>query len=470
MIRTLQSDSGSTQALCEMINVRDIARLVQTCTAWARWISEDNSRLVIQSIKITSRKVDSFAHCGWIQRSLRSLIFIEMTRRHPATFNTLLPLLPRLVRLKSLQVITSLRALNGQLFEESFGALSSSLLVLDVHFIAYCTVDVAPMLSAVSLLTNLETLVIRGCRLCEIDLSSLLSLTKLTRLATGNRSDRCDPAQVLMLSRMVSLTDLDFGAWLPSLSGSLQLTDSGKAELEQGLGTLVRLRQENGAAPLHRLYLGSQVQVHRESWRVLSQLRELEEIKAFWSREITADEWMLLAQFQQLRSLKMSPMELEPLTQPQTHRAMLDLKPVFSALQHCCALRELSLRRYLELRAADVALLARPPALEKFSGDYLRIESLAPLAAAPALLVLSLQNCTGILGESVNMREMIPPLPLLTCLTITDQVESRLTESEAAPFNAALLLRLPRLSQFVGNLIQADSSEDELSESDDDEG
>lgn len=73
----------------------------------------------------------------------------------------------------------------------------------------------------------------------------------------------------------------------------------------------------------------------------------------------------------------------------------------------------------------------------------LRLESLAPLSAAPALTRFHFKSCKGLGGETINVREMIPAMTLVTELCIRDQ----LSAADAETSTVALLQRLPRLTR-----------------------
>ena len=98
------------------------------------------------------------------------------------------------------------------------------------------------------------------------------------------------------------------------------------------------------------------------------------------------------------------------------------------------------------MRKEHVSMLARFPALESFEAHWICIESLAPLSAAPRLTALALHQCSGLDAELVNIRTMIPALPLLQSLTLYERAENRLSAADMEPFNAALFARLPNLA------------------------
>lgn len=193
-----------------------------------------------------------------------------------------------------------------------------------------------------------------------------------------------------------------------------------------------------------------------QSWTALCQCTKLEEIDAHWSSTLTAADWMQLAAFHRLRTLQVREIETEEIAAQSVRRALLDVGLVFPALIKCRSLRSLQLFGHFDLRTEHVALLAKCPTLENLKCTCLRIESLAPLSTAPALTELSFKHSTGLLGESINIREMIPSMALVESLTIWDPTSNRLTAAEAEPFIVALLQRLPKLvrNQLIQPLLR----------------
>lgn len=175
-----------------------------------------------------------------------------------------------------------------------------------------------------------------------------------------------------------------------------------------------------------------------------AQCTSLESIDVRWSLTLTVEDWSRLSNFQHLRSLTVRSLCAG-------NPSMSDLSHALSTLMHCRSLRALTLHQ-VQLRTEHAALLARIPSLERFEGSWLHIESLAPLSAAPALTLLDLDRCFGFHGEDINVRELIPFLPLLRTLTIEDYYRSYVCAEAAAPFHAALQQRLPSLTELNSNM------------------
>lgn len=103
----------------------------------------------------------------------------------------------------------------------------------------------------------------------------------------------------------------------------------------------------------------------------------------------------------------------------------------------------------LELRTEHGAQRGSPRS-DSIAGDTQRpLPSCGVTGAAvqPALKELRLSWRAGLHDEPVNIREMIPSMALVTKLTIYDDRRSLLSGSEAEPLNAALLVRLPKLTR-----------------------
>jgi len=83
--------------------------------------------------------------------------------------------------------------------------------------------------------------------------------------------------------------------------------------------------------------------------------------------------------------------------------------------------------------------------------NFVEIESVAPLIHATKITKLHLRFCRGSPGV-VDFRRSLPPLPALTALEISDRC--RITAEQAAPLNAALFVRMPKLTseRFIQNL------------------
>lgn len=440
MLRLMARDSGARQSLFQMLSVTDLAALLATGRSWSGWICAEPS-VGKNWVRLKGRWLERFAGCQWIHRSVQHLRF-HCVPSHD--FNDFLRLMPRLTRLRWLWWFSCSVNPNPQLFRESLTAVSGTLQQL--------TADLGDSMQALwpalSVLTGLVYLCVDvpGPR-ADLDFSFLPALTRLDRLDVYCSADRdefrpCSDEQIEALSHCIALTDLACGQWL----ASKEINDRAQNTLVNNrFATLVRRRKENGAMPLRCLDLGGEPVIDWFAWQSLSQLTELKSIEAFWSPALTADDWRKLARFQQLESLTVKA--LFDWNDPQAAIPQTDLSHVLSPLQDCGALHSLTLAGEFDLCAEHVMLLAQLPALGQFQGRRLRIETLAPLSAASANLTeLDFSYCTGVGGDPINIRAMMPPMPFVSRLTLCDHRSSRMTAAAAEPFNIALLQRLPRLS------------------------
>lgn len=456
MLRILRGDSGSRQSLLSMLPIADLVSLLATSRSWRAWIEHGHS-LGSQRVTVWNYTQPSFSACGWVQQSTQSLQICYQT---PPGAKAVWSVVPSCTRLRTLHVKAYSCVVRGYRMRASFAAVSTRLQHLEFESI---NVDCAfALLLALGPLRVLESLVIRGSiDIPECDFAVVPSLPRLTRLILdeqGGRMKQCRPAQIEALARCTSLTDLDCGEWLPESHRHPTRRPPDEVENLDGIAMFLRLRADHGAARLRRWVLGSRPLVEPDGWRLVSQCTELEELDPCvrWSPALTADDWMQLRHFTQLRSISIFDGTRAGNADPAS--AVIDLSRVCSALVHCRSLRRVQLvgcgRRsdkfvnepLQPLLAADVALLARLPLLEWFHGRSLLLESLAPLSDAPALTELELFTCRGLHGELINLRAMIPAMPLLQSLTIEDADGVFSVGETAAPFDAALYQRLPKLT------------------------
>lgn len=314
---------------------------------------------------------------------------------------------------------------------------------------------VTNVFTTLSSLVNLESLsivatsVAAAFELTDIDLAPLVLLPRLHTFQFADQTGStfsCSAAQVDALAQCALLTNLECGQWMPRWGMRRAGSALSDRELMQidALARLNCLRHDNGAASLRRLDLGDAPMIFPQCWCVLSRCTALEKIDAHWSSTLTAADWALLATFTRLHTLGIR--ELECGFSPR-YRALLDLGVVLSSLLACRALRVLELEGPFDLHTEHVTLLAQIPSLETFHCSSVHLESLAPLSNAPALTSLTFRACCGLdSSELINIRVMIPPMPLLLSLAIFDEDESRLAPLQAEPFNAALFQRLPKLT------------------------
>lgn len=250
--------------------------------------------------------------------------------------------------------------------------------------------------------------------------------------------------QVEALAQCMALTDLECGEWMPSTSSDSD--DLARDQLTQiRFAQLVQRRKENGAAPLRRLCFGVGSFIDLVSWQSLSQCTALEELKTEWSSALTADDYSRLAEFQELQILSITGVGCGA---PSFAGELLsNLGLVLPALVHCSSLWCLTLCGDFDLTLAHAAMLSHIPSLQRLDCSRLHIESLAPLSGAPELTELSFCGCSGINGVTINIPAMIPRMPLVSNLMITDKCFRQLSAAEWEPVQDALLERLPSLSR-----------------------
>ena len=451
MLRLLGQDSGSRHSLMRMLSVADLSSLLRSSRLWREWIASSPS-VGDQPVHLHSRCQPSFLDCRWVQRAVRRLCFEGdgTYAREPWRFDQFVGSLYKLTRLRMLDLTLVSGFKNPPLLRQGLSSAAATLRHLKVT-VAGTWIDVNSLSSAAAAIPLLESLEIHlrsvpslhaDASHALLNLSSLPSLTMLQRFSLTHDKSRVPttPEHVLSLAQCPSLTDLCCGQWMLELSDCFSLPVLSPEQLDHircGIATLVRLRSANGAAPLRRLFLASSPVIVSENWQWLSQCTELESIDAGWNLDPAG--WMKLAHFQRLHSLKINGTFDEQPTMP-------NLGTILTPLIHCRALRCLTIvTAGIELRSQDATMLARIPVLEELHCYRLCIGSLEPLADAPALREIEFEACTGLLRVPINIREMIPSMPLVSKLTIHEADSNQLSEFEAEQFNVALRQRLPSL-------------------------
>ena len=289
-----------------------------------------------------------------------------------------------------------------------------------------------------------------GRRFHKLDLSGLPSLTQLQRLCIQTKcAVRCTRKQVAALVACRSLTQLEVGSWAPDSRADLY-----PEQLTNALGALVHGRQRNGATPLRKFTLSDasrrrEVVVTPAVAQHLLSLTSLESLDCLqWSCDLTASHWSQLSLFTNLHTFHFA-------TQPprcyfprgdDDDKAARDLgfHRAVTALQHCFALRTLSIAGRLAFRTAHATLLASLPSLSSLSLTGVLVESLEPLSRAPKLSHLKLDRCFGIedtRSEPVCLRSLVPALSQLRSLTLLHDPAEPKSDS-----TAALFARLPLLT------------------------
>lgn len=257
------------------------------------------------------------------------------------------------------------------------------------------------------------------------------------------------------------------------------------------------------ALPLQSLCLKNSV-ITSTAWRFLSKCTQLTELSPLaWSANlkdpaVPKSGWAALAKFRHLRALRVAPIlgEEHPLL------ASSLLPPI---LRGCRGLQSLHLQSVDLSRAQLQHLIRRLPDLRHLSLRCLRLESTVPLSEAKRLHTMSLHFCvlggwpmkeTSVIAEAdaghgidhstgtgtaagtiavaavgiaaadstviptapsitpvLDFRRELPAMSALAQLLLHDRI--RITRSTAAPLNAALLARMPRLNakRFAQNLL-----------------
>jgi hypothetical protein len=283
---------------------------------------------------------------------------------------------------------------------------------------------------------------------------------------------RCTPAQIQSLAKCKELTHLDYGAiWSPD---EREVDDQGwqlppaAQQIDEGIAALVRglTLQPTGAAASAS---ASQVSLMTSTfsfcrlrflnlqgtamsaavWEHVSRLTELIQLLPLcWRSDITPQLWTRLADFKQLQLITIDSDLFDDFSQEPLLTEHF-LPPLLS----CRQLKAVSLDGLnMSLSAAQLDGVARLPLLEALVLRSVEVESIAPLARATKLERLRLDLCRGPPGV-VDFRSSLPPLPALTELRLVDRC--RMTAAQAAPLNAALFARMPKLTptKFEQNLL-----------------
>ena len=262
------------------------------------------------------------------------------------------------------------------------------------------------------------------------------------------------------------------------------------------------------ALPLQLLHLEGTV-ISSAVWAHLCQMHSLVSLTPYaWRSDLTPGQWAALARFRHLRAFSLLTHPLDAYG-PRPITAQM----VLPHLLQCTMIQTLHLQSVALSRAQLAEVVAKLPNLKHLSMRAMQIECVQPLAQAHKLQVLSLHFCTqpqpqpqpqpqtaaapvvvavskpaasspvslddddaatvdacvvaaagateGVSPSSVTVprvlsfRESLPSIPQLTALLLHDRV--RITAEAAAPLNAALHRRLPKLklSAFHQNLLAA---------------
>jgi len=312
----------------------------------------------------------------------------------------------------------------------------------------------------------------------------------------AHRSFHATAAQSKCLAQCKRLTNLRCGIWsLPmyldhqmlAAPESAEVQQRCKAAIDAGVGALtdgkisaIRLAQKElvavrvapgysassspdpvpSALPLQLLHLEGTV-ISGAVWAYLSRMHSLLSLTPYaWRSDLTADQWASLAKFRHLRDFSLLPHPLD--AYGPTPIVATDFLP---HLLQCSQLQKLHLQSVRIDRDQLAEIVARLSNLRHLSLRTMEVESVQPLAQAPKLQVLSMHFCTHpaaadpepmslpVQRRVVSFRESLPSMPHLTALLLHDRV--RITAEAAAPLNAALQQRLPKLklAAFHQNLL-----------------
>jgi len=304
-----------------------------------------------------------------------------------------------------------------------------------------------------------------------------------------HRSFHATADQSKCLAQCKQLVDLRCGVWSLPMHLELQLNSPAptaelrqrcKAVVDASIGALIdgkicALRAAPGystsssdpapsALPLQQLHLDGTV-ISSQVWTHLSQMHSLTTLAPHsWRSDLTAAQWASLSKFRHLRSFSLLT---HPLDEHGANPITADM--FLPHLLQCTQLKTLHLQSVKLSRAQLTDIVTRLPNLAHLSMRSMELESVAPLTHASKLQILSLHFCTQPPPTEVDpatssassslrvlsFRESLPGLPHLTALMLHDRV--RITPDAAAPLNAVLLEKCPKLkpTAFHQNLLDA---------------
>lgn len=266
--------------------------------------------------------------------------------------------------------------------------------------------------------------------------------------------------QVDALVACRSLTELQAGEWIPEERETdvfeKQLSAKGRKQLDDGLVALIEGRKLNGAAPLHKLQLGSPGLVTPSIAQHFLTMTELESITDVqWSCTLTEAHWSRLGLFSRLHTLVICPVQAHwrrrrgvKELDAQDH-ALLQLDGPLTALQHCPALTSMTLDRYLTVGIAHVALIATLPRLRSLH-SVLMPASLAVLTNAPALTHLELTYCGWRDQWPTDCSPVVHRFPLLTSFRLFGHMQMSTSDVARLLSSAAIALPWHRVLGVAG--------------------
>lgn len=218
IIRLMARDSGARLSLMRMLPLWDLARLVASSRSWRAWTTEQPAAVGSQLLFIRSdASMDSLKRCGWLHRSLQSLRFSgqEVTGW---IVHQLLCCLPRLVKLRSVDVEILGGMIEPRMFYEAFASVAPRLTHLHLSMVRRTEREASEVwgsLCALKELVSLSASLPADTVECWIDFSFLPSMRRLTKLSVqrSGRGWECTPGQVDALKQCAALTDLRCGHW-----------------------------------------------------------------------------------------------------------------------------------------------------------------------------------------------------------------------------------------------------------------
>jgi len=460
------------------LNLVDISNLYATSHTCKNWISQP-SRMMRESMKraslVSPASLQIMAKCNWVRPFIAQLqVNIQPSAGAARTrFSDVTSALAQFPRLKRLRLQLSSGDAGRVEMRECFQAIKdiqhlelvmtspspSAFLALLTHATTTTTTKsaVASAFLALDTLTQLESFSVVNLAdeppngLDFESLARLPSLTKFSLRLSQGHIFHADAAQSKCLAGCKQLVDLRCGVWslpfhveYPLLIGATAIEKKlCKTTLYTRIGAIA------GDSKIQRLDLEGTV-ISSQMWGHLSQMHSLTELApAAWRSDITSEQWSSLAKFHQLRSFSLS----SPGRQHGFRFKPIVAEIVLPHLLQCDQLQRLSIKSVNISRSQLAEIVARLTNLEYLSMRSMEVESLEPLALANKLQSLSLSSCNQ--PGALNSREGFPSIPQLTSLRLHDRV--RITAEAAAPLNAALQQRLPKLkiACFKQNLLLA---------------
>lgn len=472
MLHYLARDTGASFTVLSFLFLDEISELHATCRTWRSWIAAPSSCLC-RELDVRPSRFAPLMACSWLRPKLQLLLLLSET--HSGSLELLRNVLESSLlglfafpKLEALKFQLRVNRVSESVLRTCFAVLAPRLISLQIDLmhadpgsgIDYENEDspltfVQLVMHEVIRLPKLEVLWITGhthdLRDAEaISFEALPQLTALREFGIETRSDNywATSAQVNCLAQCKWLEMIHFGRWCkhPDRLLSPDPVVDEAMQLAESIGVLVaaieeRLRERRDAlgSPITVVLVNSNVS--SAFWTYLCRIPCFERLWPNSFDRLSSMEWKGLSKFSQITSLRIAPSDTPWAGVMQ--RSAMQVDDFLSALLECPKLEDIFFRN-MALSSKQLEQICRPQ-LTRLTLQRMWVASLLPLGSATQLRDLSIVECVDSESNPLLVRVSLPPMAALEELDIGELLEHQLTESEAAPLNAALLARCPLL-------------------------